>query len=443
MRGFLVGRSHAPHAERLLPDHPAELAPRPIEDLRRPPGPRPRRDHRTRRRGARSGPRFRPPPGLGSAGRVRPARHPALPRRRRARPPARARGRLRRGPGARPPRAGRPGGRPGVARGAARRTRRPRSRGIDRAVEVVLGHAAAGTRITVHGDYDVDGVCSTAILVRVLRALGADVDWYLPSRTEDGYGLAAPTVRRLAERGTRLLLTADCAITAVDEVARGARRRDGRRRDRPPPAARRRRAARRADRPPGAVRLPVPRPVRDGRRVQARGGAAGRGGRRTRPRPTRTSTSSRWRRWPTASRCVGENRRLVRAGLRGARRDAAARPARAHARRAGRPGRARRARDRLPARPAHQRRGPSAPRRRGPRAAAHRATTSARPRSRPSSTRGTSSAATPRPGSCSRPRRRSPRPARRRPTSSPATTGTPASSASSRRGSPSATTGRA
>jgi single-stranded-DNA-specific exonuclease len=91
--------------------------------------------------------------------------------------------------------------------------------GIDRAVEVILGHAAAGTRITVHGDYDVDGVCSTAILVRVLRGLGADVDWYLPSRTEDGYGLAAPTVRRLAERGTRLLLTADCAITAVDEVA--------------------------------------------------------------------------------------------------------------------------------------------------------------------------------------------------------------------------------
>ena len=78
---------------------------------------------------------------------------------------------------------------------------------------------AAGTRVTVHGDYDVDGVCSTAILVRALRSLGADVDWYLPSRTEDGYGLSAATVTRLAERGTRLLLTADCAITAVDEVA--------------------------------------------------------------------------------------------------------------------------------------------------------------------------------------------------------------------------------
>ncbi|MDX6660335.1 MAG: single-stranded-DNA-specific exonuclease, partial [Solirubrobacteraceae bacterium] len=54
--------------------------------------------------------------------------------------------------------------------------------GIDTAVDLVLGHARAGTRITVHGDYDVDGVCSTAVLVRCLRRLGAEVDWYLPSR---------------------------------------------------------------------------------------------------------------------------------------------------------------------------------------------------------------------------------------------------------------------
>jgi single-stranded-DNA-specific exonuclease len=91
--------------------------------------------------------------------------------------------------------------------------------GIERAVDLVLAHGARGSRITVHGDYDADGICSTAILVRVLRSLGADVDWYLPSRTEDGYGLSAATVQRLAARGTKLLLTADCAITAVDEVA--------------------------------------------------------------------------------------------------------------------------------------------------------------------------------------------------------------------------------
>jgi single-stranded-DNA-specific exonuclease len=91
--------------------------------------------------------------------------------------------------------------------------------GIDAAVSLVLEHVRAGSRVTVHGDYDVDGVCSTAILVRALRALGADVDWFLPSRGEDGYGLSAATVERLGERGTRLLITADCAITAVDEVA--------------------------------------------------------------------------------------------------------------------------------------------------------------------------------------------------------------------------------
>ena len=91
--------------------------------------------------------------------------------------------------------------------------------GIDRAVELILRHVRAGTPITVHGDYDCDGVCSTAVYVRVLRGLGADVDWYLPDRRGDGYGLAAATVARLAARGTRLLLTADCAITAVEAVA--------------------------------------------------------------------------------------------------------------------------------------------------------------------------------------------------------------------------------
>jgi single-stranded-DNA-specific exonuclease len=91
--------------------------------------------------------------------------------------------------------------------------------GIEAALASILAHVRAGRRITVHGDYDVDGVCSTAVLVRVLRALEADVDWYLPDRASDGYGLAAHTVERLAQRGTRLLITADCAITAVEEVA--------------------------------------------------------------------------------------------------------------------------------------------------------------------------------------------------------------------------------
>jgi len=55
--------------------------------------------------------------------------------------------------------------------------------GIDRALELIWRHLRGGSRIVVHGDYDADGVCATAVLVRALRALGGDVGWYLPSRS--------------------------------------------------------------------------------------------------------------------------------------------------------------------------------------------------------------------------------------------------------------------
>jgi single-stranded-DNA-specific exonuclease len=91
--------------------------------------------------------------------------------------------------------------------------------GIDAAIEAIRAEIAAGGRIVVHGDYDVDGVCATAIMVRALRSLGADAGWFLPSRIDDGYGLARATVDRLAQHGTALIVTVDCAITAVEEVA--------------------------------------------------------------------------------------------------------------------------------------------------------------------------------------------------------------------------------
>ena len=89
---------------------------------------------------------------------------------------------------------------------------------LDTALALIREQLAAGRRIVVHGDYDVDGVCATAILVRALRALGADVGWFLPSRIEDGYGLSTATVERLAARGTALIVTVDCAVTAVEAV---------------------------------------------------------------------------------------------------------------------------------------------------------------------------------------------------------------------------------
>jgi single-stranded-DNA-specific exonuclease len=94
--------------------------------------------------------------------------------------------------------------------------------GIEKAVATIQRHIDSRSRIVVHGDYDVDGVCATAVLVRALRSLGADVGWFLPSRADDGYGLSAATVVRLGARGTGLLVTVDCGITAVEEVQRAA-----------------------------------------------------------------------------------------------------------------------------------------------------------------------------------------------------------------------------
>ncbi|MCW2988495.1 MAG: single-stranded-DNA-specific exonuclease RecJ [Solirubrobacterales bacterium] len=76
----------------------------------------------------------------------------------------------------------------------------------------------AGERITVHGDFDVDGVCATTIMVSTLRQLGAECDWLIPDRIEDGYGLSAPNIEKLAKRGTKLLITVDCGVTAIEEV---------------------------------------------------------------------------------------------------------------------------------------------------------------------------------------------------------------------------------
>ena len=87
------------------------------------------------------------------------------------------------------------------------------------ACEAIRAAVAARRRICVHGDYDVDGICATALAVLVLRELGAEVDWHLPSRFEEGYGVASETLSRLAEEGCGLVLTVDCGITAVAEIA--------------------------------------------------------------------------------------------------------------------------------------------------------------------------------------------------------------------------------
>jgi single-stranded-DNA-specific exonuclease len=86
------------------------------------------------------------------------------------------------------------------------------------AVAALRAAIEAGERICVHGDYDADGICATALAVLLLREVGADVVWHLPSRFEEGYGLNGQTLTRLAEEGFDLVLTVDCGITAVAEV---------------------------------------------------------------------------------------------------------------------------------------------------------------------------------------------------------------------------------
>jgi single-stranded-DNA-specific exonuclease len=88
------------------------------------------------------------------------------------------------------------------------------------AVATIRAAIAAGKRICVHGDYDADGICATSLAVLLLQELGADVGWHLPSRFDEGYGLNGDTVERLAAEGVGLILTVDCGITAVAEVAR-------------------------------------------------------------------------------------------------------------------------------------------------------------------------------------------------------------------------------
>jgi single-stranded-DNA-specific exonuclease len=91
--------------------------------------------------------------------------------------------------------------------------------GIEEVCELILSVARGQGRITIHGDYDVDGVCSTAILVSTLRMLGAECDWLIPDRLSDGYGLTMRSLEQLRRRGTELVVTVDCGIGSVEEVA--------------------------------------------------------------------------------------------------------------------------------------------------------------------------------------------------------------------------------
>jgi single-stranded-DNA-specific exonuclease len=91
-------------------------------------------------------------------------------------------------------------------------------RGIKEAKELIQQHIASKDLITIYGDYDVDGITATAILYLTLKKLGAKLDYYIPERLVEGYGINEEAIDKIAERGTKLIISVDCGITSVKEV---------------------------------------------------------------------------------------------------------------------------------------------------------------------------------------------------------------------------------
>ncbi|HHS50721.1 MAG TPA: single-stranded-DNA-specific exonuclease RecJ [candidate division Zixibacteria bacterium] len=90
--------------------------------------------------------------------------------------------------------------------------------GMKEAIERIISALAQREKIVVFGDYDVDGITATALLYLVLNRFGADVEWYLPDRVEEGYGLSRGGIDDAVNKGVSLLISVDCGITGVEEV---------------------------------------------------------------------------------------------------------------------------------------------------------------------------------------------------------------------------------
>ena len=90
---------------------------------------------------------------------------------------------------------------------------------MKKAVQRILKAIHGGERIVVYGDYDVDGMTSTTLLMKNIRALGGKVSYYIPNRFTEGYGINGAALRQIAAEGGGLLVTVDCGISSVDVVA--------------------------------------------------------------------------------------------------------------------------------------------------------------------------------------------------------------------------------
>ena len=90
---------------------------------------------------------------------------------------------------------------------------------VEAAAEKIKNAVLQNKKITVYGDYDVDGVTSVASLVRYFRKNGVDADFYIPDRKDEGYGLSIAAIDKIKENGTEFIITVDTGTTAVAEVA--------------------------------------------------------------------------------------------------------------------------------------------------------------------------------------------------------------------------------
>jgi len=89
---------------------------------------------------------------------------------------------------------------------------------MEKAVQRILKAIDNKEKITIYGDYDVDGTTATALLYLGLKRIGANIDFYIPHRMIDGYGLSLTSLDTLRENGSSLIISVDCGVNAIEEI---------------------------------------------------------------------------------------------------------------------------------------------------------------------------------------------------------------------------------
>lgn len=89
---------------------------------------------------------------------------------------------------------------------------------MEKAVQRILAAISGGEKITIYGDYDVDGTTATTLLYLGLKRVGADIDFYIPHRMIDGYGLSLSSLDQIKANGTTLIISVDCGVNALEEI---------------------------------------------------------------------------------------------------------------------------------------------------------------------------------------------------------------------------------